>query len=270
MSVLACPVCGEKLEISGKTYHCSNRHSFDIARSGYVNLLLSKHVGKAVHGDNKLMVAARRDFLESGHYEDLRTALCQRVAEFAADGSVILDAGCGEGYYTSAIIDRSEVAVELTGIDISKTAVEFAAKRKCGAVFAAGSVFHLPILSGSCDVLVTLFAPYCGEEFRRVLKKGGVMIMAIPSENHLWELKTAIYDVPYKNEVKDYELEGFEFLGSQRLTKKITLDSAEEIRSLFSMTPYYYKTGVKEQERLRNLTELDVTTDFELLTYRNI
>ena len=94
--------------------------------------------------------------------------------------------------------------------------------------------------------------------------------MAIPSENHLWELKTAIYDVPYKNEVKDYELEGFEFLGSQRLTKKITLDSAEEIRSLFSMTPYYYKTGVKEQERLRNLTELDVTTDFELLTYRNI
>ena len=239
MSVLACPVCGEKLEISRKSYTCSNRHSFDIARSGYVNLLLSKQAGKAVHGDNKLMVAARRDFLESGHYEDLRTALCQRVAEFAADGSVILDAGCGEGYYTSAIIDRSEVAAEVTGIDISKTAVEFAAKRKCGAVFAAGSVFHLPILSGSCDVLVTLFAPYCGEEFRRVLKKGGVMIMAIPSENHLWELKTAIYDVPYKNEVKDYELEGFEFLGSQRLTKKIRLDSAEEIRSLFSMTPYY-------------------------------
>ena len=268
MSVLACPVCGEKLEISGKTYHCPNRHSFDIARSGYVNLLLSKQAGKAVHGDNKLMVAARRDFLEAGHYENLRTALCEKAAEFAAEGSVILDAGCGEGYYTSAIADRSEVAVEVTGIDISKTAVEFAAKRKCGAVFAAGSVFHLPVVSDSCDILVTLFAPYCGEEFLRVLKTGGIMIMAIPSENHLWELKSAIYDTPYKNEVKDYELEGFEFLGTQRLTRKISLTDSQEIQSLFSMTPYYYKTGVKEQERLRKLTELEVTTDFELLTYR--
>ena len=237
MSVLACPVCGEKMKISGKTYYCPNRHSFDIARSGYVNLLLSKQAGKAVHGDNKLMVAARRDFLEAGHYENLRTALCEKAAEFAAEGSVILDAGCGEGYYTSAIVDRSEVAVEVTGIDISKTAVEFAAKRKCGAEFAAGSVFHLPVVSDSCDILVTLFAPYCGEEFLRVLKSSGIMIM-------------------------------FEFLGTQRLTRKISLTDSQEIQSLFSMTPYYYKTGVKEQERLRKLTELEVTTDFELLTYR--
>ncbi|MBQ8960171.1 MAG: methyltransferase domain-containing protein [Ruminococcus sp.] len=269
MSILSCPVCGEKLENSGKTYACPNRHSFDIARSGYVNLLLSKHSG-GVHGDNKLMVTARRDFLEAGHYEPLREALCRKVGQFAREGSVILDAGCGEGYYTSAIIDRSKVAVELTGIDISKTAVELAAKRKCGAVFAAGSVFHLPVLSGSCDILVTLFAPYCGEEFRRVLKPGGIMIMAIPSEGHLWELKTAIYDAPYKNEVKPYELEGFEFLGSERITGTAHLTDQQQIWDLFTMTPYYYKTGSKEQERLRELTELEVTTDFELLTYRNI
>ena len=269
MSILACPVCGEKLEMSGKTYHCPNRHSFDAARSGYVNLLLSKHAG-GVHGDNKLMVSARRDFLEAGHYEPLRAELCRKVAEFSSEGCVILDAGCGEGYYTSAIIDRSKIAVDVTGIDISKTAVDFAAKRKCGAAFAAGSVFHLPAISSSCDILVTLFAPYCGDEFRRVLKPGGVMIMAIPSAEHLWELKTAIYDTPYKNEVKPYELEGFEFLGSERITNEISLSTQQEIWSLFTMTPYYYKTGAAEQERLRQLTELRVTTDFELLTYRNI
>ena len=94
--------------------------------------------------------------------------------------------------------------------------------------------------------------------------------MAIPSAEHLWELKTAIYDTPYKNEVKPYELEGFEFLGSERITNEISLSTQQEIWSLFTMTPYYYKTGAAEQERLRQLTELRVTTDFELLTYRNI
>lgn len=271
MSVYMCPVCGKSLEMAERSYVCGNHHCFDLARSGYVNLLISKHTAKTVHGDNKLMVQARRDFLDKGYYSPLCDKLCETVVQYSKNGNILLDAGCGEGYYTSAVkasLDKSDIAAEIYGIDISKTAVDYAAKRDKYIHYAAASVFHIPVADCSCDMLVTLFAPYCGEEFARVLKKDGIMIMAIPSEDHLWELKQAIYDTPYKNEVKPYELEGFEFLNSERITFTMQLDSAEDIQSLFSMTPYYYKTGKTEQERLCALNKLETKADFELLTYR--
>ncbi len=132
MSILICPVCGNDLDISENSYICRNNHCFDIAKSGYVNLLLSKHSGKSIHGDNKLMLQARRNFLEKGYYSPLRDELCAMVSRNFS-GGVILDAGCGEGYYTSAVYDalrQAEVPVDIYGIDISKIAVEMAAKRK--------------------------------------------------------------------------------------------------------------------------------------------
>ncbi len=270
MSILICPVCGESLGISGKSYVCQKNHSFDIAKSGYVNLLLSKHVGKAIHGDNKLMVKARRNFLDKGFYKPLLDALIEVVCKYLPDGGVLLDAGCGEGYYTSGVgeaLAESGKTAEIFGIDISKIAAEYAAKRCKSVSFAAASVFHIPCVDCSCDALMTLFAPYCGEEYRRVLKENGTMIMAIPSENHLWELKQAIYDTPYKNEVKPYELDGFELAENRRISYRISLDSQEDIQSLFSMTPYYYRTGKNEQERLAALEKLETQVDFELLVY---
>lgn len=272
MSAFICPSCGEKLEIAGKTYVCPNRHSFDTAKSGYVNLLLSKHTGKSIHGDNKLMVQARRKFLGKGYYGELCSALCEAVCR-NLNGEAILDAGCGEGYYTAAIIDKlseQKIAAKVCGIDISKAAVEYAAKLCKEAELAVASVFHIPVGDESCDMLVTLFAPYCGEEFRRVLKKNGIMIMAIPSYDHLWELKQTIYDTPYKNEVKPYELEGFELVEKKRITYDMQLDSNEDIEALFSMTPYYYRTGREQQERLANIDRLCTKADFELLIYRKI
>ena len=266
MGIYICPVCGKPLEIAGNSYKCVQAHSFDIARSGYVNLLLSKHMGKTVHGDNKLMVKARREFLEKSYYSPLREALC-RAAERYFSGSVLLDAGCGEGYYTSAIAETLGNA-ECYGVDISKIAVEYAAKLDKRTSYSAGSVFHLPVADSSCDMLITLFAPYCGEEFRRVLRSGGVMIIAIPSTDHLWELKEKIYDIPYKNEVKPYELEGFELLENEHITYKMNIESNADIKSLFSMTPYYYRTVPEQKARLDTIDKLDILADFELLVYK--
>lgn len=266
MGIFICPVCGGRLEKSDKSYVCPKNHSFDIARSGYVNLLLSKHLGKTVHGDNKLMVQARKSFLDKGYYSRLRDTLCMTVKKYFK-GGVIIDAGCGEGYYTSAV-SEAVPQTEIYGVDISKTAVEYAAKKCVKGSFAAASVFHIPLADGSCQMLLTIFAPYCGNEFSRVLSDGGIMIMAIPSENHLWELKQAVYDTPYKDEVRPYELEGFTLVGKRRIRYMISLDSQEDIQSLFSMTPYYYRTGKEQQERLAHLERLQTQADFELLTYR--
>ncbi len=270
MSIFICPVCGKKLEISGKSYICPNRHTFDMAKSGYVNLLPTNNSG-SVHGDNKLMLRARREFLEKGYYKPLCDAVCRTVAKYCGNGYIILDAGCGEGYYTTAvkaIFDKSDIAIDMYGIDISKDAVDMAAKRKSGVNFAAASVFHIPVMSESCDILLTMFAPYCGEEYRRVLKSDGIMIMAIPSESHLWELKSKIYDTPYKNEVKDYQLDGFEFLGAEKIGYTMEISENSDIFSLFSMTPYYYKTGKTEQQRLNELKFLETQAEFEILTYK--
>ncbi len=262
MGILTCPVCSQKLSISGKAYTCPQNHSFDIAKSGYVNLLLSKHFKKTVHGDNKLMVQARRNFLEKGFYLPLRNAVCESIKD-----GVILDAGCGEGYYTSGVRECLNNS-EIYGIDISKTAVELASKTHKNINFATASVFHIPVIDSSCDSLITIFSPYCGNEFQRVLKKGGTMLMAIPSEMHLWELKKSVYDTPYKNEVKPYELDGFNLLSKNHINYRFMLDNQQDIQSLFSMTPYYYRTGKIQQERLSLLDGLEVTADFELLTYQ--
>lgn len=272
MSIFICPVCGEKLDISGKSYICPNRHTFDMAKSGYVNLLPTNNSG-SVHGDNKLMLRARREFLEKGYYKLLCDAVCKVVSKYCGEKFVILDAGCGEGYYTTAVkanFDKSNIAVEMYGIDISKDAVDMAAKRKSGVNFAAASVFHIPVMTNSCDLLLTMFAPYCGEEYGRVLKNGGIMVMAIPSENHLWELKSKIYDTPYKNEVKDYQLDGFEFVDAEKISYTMNIPENSDILSLFSMTPYYYKTGKIEKERLNQLENLETQADFELLIYKKL
>ena len=122
MNIFTCPVCSEMLYKEGKSYICPKRHTFDIAKSGYVNLLISKQVGKTVHGDNKLMVKARRDFLEKGYYGKLLAVLSETVAEYAENGSIILDSGCGEGYYTKGVyshLKENGIEADFYGVDIS-------------------------------------------------------------------------------------------------------------------------------------------------------
>ena len=104
-------------------------------------------------------------------------------------------------------------------------------------------------------------APYCGEEYHRVLKSGGYMIMAIPSENHLWEFKKAVYDIPYKNEVKPYKLDGFLHIDTERINFTVKAENKTDIQNLFSMTPYYYRTGRTEQERLNKLEYLETEAE---------
>lgn len=272
MSLLKCPVCGEGLDITEKSYICPKGHSFDISSKGYVNLLLSNQMNAKLPGDNKMMVNARADFLSKEYYSHLAEEVSRTVCEDFSGGN-ILDAGCGEGYYTENIFHAlagKNIPFHMVGIDISKFACARAARRfKNGSdcEIAAASIFHLPVGDNSCDCVVTMFAPFCREEFHRVLKRGGRLIMAIPAEEHLINLKSAVYDEPYKNHTADYGVEGFDFLGSRRVTREIFLDNSEDICSLFSMTPYYYKTGREGHERLERLTNLRDLADFEVLVY---
>lgn len=272
MFPLRCPLCGEPLLFHQNSFRCKNRHTYDRARSGYVNLLDVSRKRAKIPGDNKLMAAARRDFLNKGYYEPLSNALNSACLSLTGGKApVILDAGCGEGYYTARLAEaflREGVQPELLGVDISKFAADLAARRCKNAVFAAASLFRLPVADNVCDFVLNLFAPYCGEETLRVLKPNGFFLMAIPGKDHLWELKQAVYETPYKNEVRDYPLDGFRFLKAQKIETVLDLSSREDILHLFEMTPYYYKTSRRDQERLEMLDRLSVTASFELLIYQ--
>ena len=263
--VLSCPVCGEKLAPFGQALKCPNGHSFDVARQHYVNLLLNGAPKEKRHGDDAAMVSARTAFLSAGYYDRFRDAVCAAAAEFLPRGARIIDAGCGEGFYTAAV--RDAVDGDVFGADISKTACAACARRG-GLTVAVAGVNRLPLGSGSCDGILNVFAPCAAEEFARVLTAGGVLIRGVPAERHLWGLKAAVYEKPYLNPPPDTALPGFVLAARRDVDYKIRLRTARDIHNLFMMTPYYYKTGAGDQAKLAALDELETELDFAVLIYR--
>ncbi len=265
-SLLLCPVCGAALERDEKVYRCTSRHSFDLARSGYVNLLCG--VAGGTHGDNRDMMAARRRFLDSGAYTPLCRVLAEEAARLLPDGGTLADAGCGEGYYTAALGEATGGAVY--GFDISKDALALAARRLPRAIFAVASVYALPFASGAADLVSCIFAPLAAEEYHRILRGDGVLLMVIPGVRHLFEMKSILYDTPYPNQLSPYELPGFTLLSKVPVDFTVRLETAQQIDDLFRMTPYYYRTPEPGRARLAALTTLCVQASFEVLTYRRL
>ncbi len=261
-----CPKCKKNLKEINISLKCENGHSFDRAREGYYNLLLSSVKGN--HGDNREMLKARRDFLDTGAYRPLADKVSEFAYKYLHSGN-LLDIGCGEGYYTNIIEKRfSDKTVKTSAFDISKDAVKLVAKRNKTIELAVASAYHIPTADESFDMAINMFSPLAAEEIYRTLKKDGIFIMAIPGENHLFGLKAATYKTPYKNQVGSSELKGFSLIESEKISYTLTLDSSEKIKSLFMMTPYAYRTSPSDKERVLSLRELSTEIEFIIFVYR--
>lgn len=272
MNTFICPVCNSPLSVCEKAYKCKNGHNFDIAKSGYVNLLLSQKSKDKRHGDDKVMVNSRREFLDKGYYKHLLNGIITNVSKYCTKDSSILDAGCGEGWYTVNLYENLcavNSAPDILAVDISKSALDGFAKRNKNIQRAVASVYSLPVQENSCDIVLNVFAPIAEKEFHRVLKKGGILICVIALKEHLYSLKTAVYNSPRKNEIGDLNLNGFDLISKTDIYKEITITSNEDIKTLFKMTPYYYKTSKEDYEKLENLNTLTTETHFGILVYKN-
>ena len=271
MVTLTCPVCGGNLLRKERTLRCEKGHCYDLAKQNYVNLLLRNQSSRKRHGDDKRMVAARQAFLDAGYYAPLRDELCRMALKYGGETVKLLDVGCGEGYYTSAVrsaLENAGKCCDALGVDISKTALMAANKRDKALELAVASISALPVPDGEIDLLLSVFAPTDDGEFLRAVKPGGIFIKAAPLEDHLFGLKRAVYDAPYRNGPLTYAPEGFTLLERSEICGSIRVSPNAQIEALFMMTPYYYKTGAADQAKLKALDELTTEYAFGVLVFR--
>lgn len=219
-------------------------------------------------GDSSAMCQSRTRFLQSGYYAPLRQAVADQVV--ALRPKSVLDAGCGEGYYTAHVRQALPKSTAMAGIDLSRYALRHAGRTCPDVHFAVASLFHLPVADASCDLVLHLFAPMCAEEFARVLQKDGYLLTVTPAPRHLWGLKQALYENPYENPEAVRELEGFTFVQETVVEDCIFLPNAQHIADLFTMTPYVWKTSKQAQERLFALPNLTTEIAFQLHLYRKV
>ncbi len=267
-----CPVCGGRMSVSdgGKSAVCdganpkSRKHSFDFSADGYLSFGLTG-------GDSKAAVAARKAFLrETGAYEKAALAIKDAVERYLPHCRLIVDAGCGEGYYTSML---SEVAENALGFDLSKFACSAGAKQakkdgKDNLLFATASVFELPLTDGCADAVTNIFAPCAEDEYARILKNGGCLFVVGAGKEHLMGLKKAIYDDVYENGQRKDLPKNLKHIACETVSYEIEVVGKDNIAALFSMTPYYWRTTEADKDKLMLLESLTTTVEFEINIYR--
>lgn len=268
-TALACPLDGAPLAPVDGGWQCPAGHRYDSAAQGYVNLLPVQHKRSRDPGDSKEMVAARRRFLEAGHYRPIADLAARAaLADLPADAAC-LDAGCGEGYYLRQLAAQADAAKKppaLLGLDISKWAVQAAAKAQRGtATWVVGSNAKLPVLPATLDRVLCLFGFPVYPEFARVLKPGGTLIMIDAGPDHLRELREIIYPtLKTPAPPNDQAPPGFSLLHRESLSCRIELDNQEQIADLLVMTPHFYRASPACREKAAQLSRLALTVDVRL------
>lgn len=269
-NILRCPVCGRELQWAGNSLICEQRHCFDRARQGYVNLLPVSQKHSKHPGDTRKMVAARKSFLDQGYYTPIAEKTADMATSFLKDTPRILDAGCGEGYYLSCLKDRLPNS-HCIGIDISKDAVRYAAVRNKDVLWLTASAAHLPVMNESMDLVLSMFSLSVPDEFFRVLKPGGYYLEITAGREHLMGLKSLIYPQIVEKTAKTApEYSGFHRILDETLMFPLSLDSNLDIEQLLWMTPHVWRINQEGAQRVKQATHLTDTAQVLFRLYRKV
>ncbi len=273
-NILICPVCQGTLSNDDKRFYCSNNHSFDISRSGYVNLLRADERHSREPGDSPEMIRARNRFLGQGHYAALAQYLAKVTGDIQASTEApftLLDAGCGEGYFLSMIYKALGMGrIRCFGIDISRDAISIASKRHRHATYAVAGIFNMPVASSSVDCLLNIFAPSPATEFHRVLADNGTLVHVYPGDRHLLGLREKLFSTVTPLRKDDRLSESFDLQSTGELEYSITVPGNENIADLVNMTPYAWKTGrEKIASFIAGTGTLETTVHFIISIYKN-
>ena len=265
MNLLMCPVCHEVLKLTGKTWHCVNNHSYDVAKQSYVNLHVVQHKHSKNPGDTPESVQARRAFLSAGFYAPLQQAVVEKIRELRIEN--LLDIGCGEGYYTSAM--QAEV-LQCVGVDIAKNAVQVAAKLNKNVTWVVGTGATVPILDASIDLCTSLFSPIPKPEILRVLKPHAYLMVVTPAKEHLYAMREALFAEVNPHEPHKFVTQlqdAFELVEESVVDAPLTLSQAD-LKHLIAMTPYAYKAKPERRQVLEQKDQFELKAQFQIYLFK--
>lgn len=258
---LICPVCGEPLLQRGGSLVCTSKHTYDIARQGYVNLLPVQQKHSLAPGDTAEMLTARRNFLNQGHYTQICNDVIGAIHTYAGNTSAICDIGCGEGYYTANFLTEFPNAT-IIGADISKSAVRMACSRSKAINWIVATASHMPVESNSVDVITAMFSLVCEEDFARILRKDGIVVEITAGTNHLIELKHIIYEDVFEQHKQPKKPQGFlSEVNCQLKSFKMTLDN-QQLINLLNMTPHTMRITPEKRAQLEATQSLQLTVEY--------
>lgn len=263
---ILCPICAQPLEQTPKIWRCGKGHAFDVARQGYVNLLPVNQKHSKNPGDPRQQVAARKAFLDRGHYAPIARMTAQLLQPYGPQ--CILDAGCGEGYYLASLKTQFPQA-ERVGLDISKDAARYAAVRDPAACWLTATAAHMPFANQSFDAILCMFAMTAETEFYRCLRPGGVFLQVLAGEEHLMGLKRLIYPEILKREKQMHpHLPGFILEKSETLRFPFCLTDNGQIQELLAMTPHFWRISREGLNRAESVEILEDTAQVIFNVYR--
>ncbi|MGJ8646952.1 MAG: putative RNA methyltransferase [Marinomonas colpomeniae] len=272
---LSCPIDSAPLSRYERSLKCEHGHTYDLAKTGYVNLLPVQKKRSKDPGDSKDMVAARQSFLNQDCYFPVVEAILSSWPKKAlVDGIRVLDAGCGEGYYLGKIgkiLHDQKINIERVGLDISKWAVAAASKRDKSVSWLVGSNASLPVPDERFDVILCLFGFPIFGEFSRALSKSGLLLLVESGPDHLIELRKILY--PSIHDYKPTHSDGvanFELLSESSENYSFALNSQVDIQNLLSMTPHIHKASYDGREAVKQLESISLTADIKLRWYQKI
>jgi 23S rRNA (guanine745-N1)-methyltransferase len=273
-AIFACPICQSTMKVlESKSLICSNQHTFDFAKQGYINF--TAHPVKTKYG-KELFEARRKLITEGSFYKPLSHAIAKIINEHVGktkETISILDTGCGEGSQLSNICDivssdffKSVVGV---GIDISKEGIMVASKNYSDKVWAVADLANTPFKNKQFDVILNILSPSNYAEFNRLLKTNGLVIKIVPQSGYLKELREYLFHKPEKQNYSNAETvdrfnERFQFVDFLRLSYTLTLNKSLNL-SLVQMTPLTWTATKERVKSFLNKDAAQITVDLEIL-----
>lgn len=259
---LQCPKCGKKIRFHAGGLVCKKEHRFDISAKGYVNLL---QASKPLKGYDSAFFESRNRFMDAGYYAHVGEAVLAQVQKHCGESGapVIVDAGCGEGYYSRLLASKSP-SMHILAFDLAADAIKVAAKSDLPVNWMVADITNIPVKDGAADCILDVFTPANYKEFGRVLSDDGIVIKVIPGAKHMGELREAasalLRNKEYSNEeVLDYFLEHFELVDRIPASCTKPID-ANDLADLVRMTPLLFDVD-KSKLKLDGVTEITVEAE---------
>jgi len=272
MSVFICPLCQTLFQQKNNTQICTNNHHFDIAKEGYLNLLPVNAKNSKNPGDNKEMMNARRDFLNSDGYLPLAQKLTELIKSLLTEKKQahLLDLGCGEGYYTNRIANSLPEETIVSALDISKIAIRYAAKRNKKINFCVASAYDIPLPDSSLDLLLRIYAPSLDNELQRLIKHDGYLVTVTPAPRHLFQLREKIYDEVHAHPQENPSPQGFNKINQINLSYSLHIKTAQQLQDLINMTPFAWKFNKQMMDDLLMEKAWVIECDFNIEIYQKV